>query len=606
MFSFEHNMPGISLCIGDYKKREMLICIDTVGLRIAPGVTVEPVEDDHPVSVELFYLPEHEFMLDYYDVVTKLELLETIEGAKNSVHFYSYYSNYEPKRLENKIAYDPTLQYPYSWLTLVEVPCNFHAFAGRSLQTGERVQGGMVFLPEKRYSVDESSYSHEDKEEEARGRLVHELDLFSGGGCDLTPRCVGNTGFIHSDEYPLINDVLKLIFSSPYVEPFSTDVEYLIVDYLKDHSLEDALRDSSLSPRLLDNIIRKKCDELLALLEIRIGKNEFLEAYHDFLKQHLFEEKNFEEFSRELSARFNVGLDTIVENWYRSNRLPVFKIVGHGVSVGDDMILDFDVFNRGEVPGIITLSDGKPGWIIPPGEGRSIRKRIKGIGNFNVSTILSLNLPSDIELPNEGGNADTDTTERFLPLDALPLPTNDSEIIVDNEDPGFTIHETRKFNLASLFGSVEVRAKCYRFAPANHWGLMLQRDCQGFPIKGAYSKRAGKGNQKVQWETRLPREGKYEVFCYLPYDDRSESYAAIAPHFSRTYYYTVFDGQEEHEVVLSLDKNDWRWISLGVFDFHGTARVTLSDKDREHTPENEKFGPQEVVADAIKWVKIRE
>ena len=75
-------------------------------------------------------------------------------------------------------------------------------------------------------------------------------------------------------------------------------------------------------------------------------------------------------------------------------------------------------------------------------------------------------------------------------------------------------------------------------------------------------------------------------------------------YFSRKYYYTVFDGQEEHEVVLTMDKNDWKWISLGVFDFHGTARVTLSDRDRDSA--NEKLGPQEVVADAIKWVKIRE
>ena len=68
----------------------------------------------------------------------------------------------------------------------------------------------------------------------------------------------------------------------------------------------------------------------------------------------------------------------------------------------------------------------------------------------------------------------------------------------------------------------------------------------------------------------------------------------------------MFDGKEEHEVVLSLDKDDWRWMSLGVFDFHGVARVTLSDKDRERDSSNEKFGPQEIVADAMKWVKIQE
>ena len=170
-------MPGISLCIGNYKKREILVYNDLSGLRLDSGVTIDFVEDDHPVSVELFYLPEHEFMLDCYDAVTKSKLLEVIAGAKNSVNFYSYYSNYGYKRLTNEIAYDPTLQYPYSWLTLVEVPCNFHAFAGRALQTGERVQGGMVFLPEKRYSVDEFPFSYDDKEEEACAHLTNELKL---------------------------------------------------------------------------------------------------------------------------------------------------------------------------------------------------------------------------------------------------------------------------------------------------------------------------------------------------------------------------------------------------------------------------------------------
>ena len=603
-FSFDHNMPGISLCIGNYKRREMLIYNDTVGYKFDIKGVVKAVEDDHPVRVELFYLPEHEFMLDYYDAVTRGELLIAVAGAKNMAHFYNGYSGYEYKRLENKIAYDPTLQYPYSWLTLVEVPCNFHVFAGRSLQTGERVQGGMVFLPEKKYTADEYPYSHDDKEEETRVRLIEELDLFSEGSCDLKPSCVGNTSFVHSEKYPLINDVLTLIFDSPYIGTLDEDAEYFVVDYLKDHSLEDALRDSSLSPGLLDNIIRKKCGELIALLAIRIGEDEFLGAYHDFLKRHLFEEKTFEEFSRELFVRFNVGLDTIVKSWLRNDRLPVFQVTGHSISLENyDRIYDFKVFNRGEVPGIITVSDNDPGWIIPPGEGRSIRKRVKRAAYVN--TISALNLPSLIELPNVRGDADTDTTTWFLPLDAPLFPTNDGEIIVDNEDPGFTIQETRKFNFASLFGKVETRAKYYRFAPANHWGFTISKDCHGSVVKGAYFKKADKGNQKAQWETRLPQEGKYEVFCYLPYDDRS-TYSFMESYFSRKYYYTVFDGQEEHEVVLTMDKNDWKWISLGVFDFHGTARVTLGDRDREHDPANEKFGPQDVVADAMKWVKIRE
>ena len=78
-FCFEHNMPGISLCIGNYKRREISICNDTIGQRFM-GSIPEIVEDDHPVSVELFYLPEHEFMLDCYDAVTRWKLLLAVAG----------------------------------------------------------------------------------------------------------------------------------------------------------------------------------------------------------------------------------------------------------------------------------------------------------------------------------------------------------------------------------------------------------------------------------------------------------------------------------------------------------------------------------------------
>ena len=81
---------------------------------------------------------------------------------------------------------------------------------------------------------------------------------------------------------------------------------------------------------------------------------------------------------------------------------------------------------------------------------------------------LSLNVPGEMSLSVKTINRDVDTgidtTSWFLPLDATFSFTqeNEGEIIVDNDDPGFSIHETRKFNIASLFGQVETRAKCYR------------------------------------------------------------------------------------------------------------------------------------------------
>ena len=582
MFTFDHDMAGISLCVGNYKRRE--ITIDSI-------------------RMELFYLPDHEFMLDLYDCIPEKELRKVLWDAKFTLGFYGKDQDYMVNRIMGQIAFDPTLQYPYRWFTLVEVPCDFHVFTGKTLQTGERVQGGMVFVPEKKYSRDVPSASS-DNNEEVRRCLGMELAFLTEGSCDLNPTFVGNTNFVSSTGCPIINDILILAFNPLLAAVTEVEDEYVVVDYLKDHSLEEALRDPLLSSELLDKIIRKKCEELNAILMIRIGKEEFREAYHDFLVRHLFEETTFEELSREFVARFNVGLDTIVKAWFLNDRLPAFEIDGRTMGAEQDIIYDFKVFNRSEVPGIITLNNGNQGWIIFPGEGRAIRKRMRYTNNSAINTILALNLPTNINLPHEQKEVDdADTITWFLPLAPTSFLTrNDNEIIVDNEDPGFSILETRKFNFASFFGIVETQARLYSFAPADHWGFTISRTCHGFPVKGAYFKGGGKGNQKVQWETRLLRDGKYEVFAYLPFNDMS---VYSLRDFSRKYYYTVFDGKEEHEVILSLDKDDWNWVSLGIFNFDGTARVILSDRDREHDSSGD-YIPQDVVADAMKWVKIRE
>lgn len=629
-FRFEHAMPGISLCIGDYKKREMLVCNDT--LKYLPSVPNEFMKNEYPVKVEFFYLPAHEFMVDFYNTLSPKRFTDAIENVKKEMGFYGGYYYYGLQRVGGKIVNDLTLQYPYSWLTLVETPCHFHAYQGKMLQAGERVQGGMVFWPERRYSIYEAIDSYKDEKVEmpaemesmlkslgvdtspyfddgkGLGLYRHLQDVLRSltkGECNLQSSCVGNTSFLHSDKYPLIGDVLKIMFYNFYPEPSWAKFDYFVVDYLKNHSLEDALHDPSLSSDWRDKIIRKKCDELLVLLDIQIGKMAFLEFYHDFLRANLFEGKEFEEFSRECFARFGIDLDTIVDNWYRSNKLPAFQIAGHTISLQEGLIYEFKVFNRGEVPGIISLSGKEPGWIIPPGEGLDIRKYVKNAANNNVRTLLALNLPQDIELPCEKGNENTDTTGWFLPLEDFVFPTNMHEIIVDDEDAGFSIQETGKRGIASLLGKVETKEKCYVSPPETYWGFRIKEDCQGTFVRGAYFKKAGLGNQRVHWATRLPREGKYEVFCYLPNEIKHKSFVANI-YDERTYHYTVFDGKEEREVELSLNGKDWGWISLGVFDFCSMARVTLSDRDRIYTPENENLGPQVVVADAVKWVEVGE
>ena len=612
-FTFGHNMKGISLCVGNYKKREVVIDSYVPSVRFIDDNKIEnntnPVELPS-ITFSLFYLPEHEFMLGDYDLYPVEELKNMVEYARSIIQFDG--DVYWERRTE-KVGFDPTVRYPYNWVTLVEVPCNYHAFTGKTMQTGERVQEGMVFLPEKKYSERvEFSYAS------AEMRLMEELNLFIGGSYDLRTLCKGNTSFVYSDDIPLVNNALYSAFRSYLdIESIDGDREFYVVDYLKDHSLEEALVDLSLSRELLDFIIQKKCEWFDALLTIQVGKEEFEEVYHDFLKRHVFEEASFEDFSREFFNRYHIRLDSMIDSWYRCKELPVFEVEGDITEVVNEemkcsYIYDFKVFNRGNVPGIIHPSNNYPGWIIPAGEGRAIRVQIPSATNSRIYFPLSLNVPGEISLVVKTINRDVDTcvdtTSCFLALDTTFsfIRENEDEIIVDNDDPGFSIRETRKFNIASFFGEVETRAKCYRVVPYEHWGMMVTDGCLGFPVKSAYFKRAGKGNQKVQWETNLP-EGTYEVFCYIPFDEQSKLKGTGVLCFDRVYHYVVFDGREEHEVVLSMDKEDWYWLSLGVFEFHGKGKVTLSDRGKSdfYSSKEAAYLPQVVVADAVKWVRVR-
>ena len=121
-------------------------------------------------------------------------------------------------------------------------------------------------------------------------------------------------------------------------------------------------------------------------------------------------------------------------------------------------------------------------------------------------------------------------------------------------------------------------------------------------MKSAYFKSVGSGKQKVEWNVTLSQKGKYEVFFYYTEFNDSDSFTMDVPENLKILRsYTVFDGEKKQEVIVSLSKKEeGSWISLGTFDFSKNARVTLSDKTL-----NKDFR-QGLVADAVKWVKIKE
>lgn len=627
-FDFTHDMPGISLCIGSYKKRT---------------ITVASSIPNDSTRLSLYYLPRHEYLLDKYDF-PKEELGSRFGSIKGSLEGWECIgrptnSTEEEWAVADKMTvddetlteleaiglvlakrpFDPTEHYPYRWLTLVEVPCNFHCFPDLIRLTGERVQGGIVFLPEKLYSIKDYQYKA-PKDEEEKERMFAGWDfvlapILGRGSCDVIPLLRGETLFVSSDEYPFMNDVIDKIAYKGLLGHFFKVDDPSAVEFLKANSLKDALHDDTLSPDELQNIIRKKSAELCMYIMLQVERDSFERFYQDLMTNNLFKEMSLEEYFRQFHQSLGVRLDSLVMRWYNVDRLPVFDIRDartiklretHRGPFFPDVLYNFKVFNTSDVPGLIMTTDFQ-GWIIPPHEGREIRTPSRTDGSsfssvFYLEMPLAQNLPAQVTLrPEEIALGQVDTTVGVARIDSAMFfrDKNVDEIIVDNEDPGFRVVKAKGFNILSFFREETGRKKYgTRFSRQDAWVPVVEECFYGFSVRSAFFKKASSGKQKVEWNARLPREGKYEVFFYHVEPN------SITENPYQELYYVVFDGKEEHEVIASVKGEDVGWISLGVFDFTTNAKVALSDRDRKNKVETE-YGcfPQEIVADAIKWVK---
>lgn len=629
-FRFTHDMPGISLCIGNYKKRT---------------ITVGANHYVDSLRATIYFHPEHEYLLDKY-TCSREEINSQLLNLKHMLEEFQciqYSAPWTKEELEmiqemggytedinkniritntvlKKRGFNPSQHYPYRWLTLVEAPCHFHRCSGLLQASGERVQGGIVFVPEKLYTMKKHKYmiprNEKEREESGAWALNDVRAIVDGGSCDVTPLLCGRTISLISAECPGMN---KIIADMAYYviqlgAEFSFDDEFQAVDYLKNHSLRDAMHDKRLSPKQIQDITRKKCAELCVHVKSQVNEKAFRQFHLDFLKEHLFQEVPLEEYFRQFHKTLGFNLDSLVKKWYNADRLPLLELrdVQLIKLIDEPFRLEamyiFKVFNKSDVPGIISTGDNQC-WIIPPHEGREIRSRYrKRIQSsqmyFFLETPMAENLPSHVRLSLESANfSRTDTTSAVLPLDSVTFyqgdPRRDEVIIVDNEDHGFRVVKAKGFSLVSLF---KKESECKKYEQRRDrqevWQSSIDSKFHGFPVRSAYSKQAGEGKLKVEWSTQLPRDGKYEVLFYHP---------RVFNEPMQEFYYTIHDGKEEHEVMVPVDANIEDWVSIGVFDFHGYAKVVLSDRDRKNKVKNANgYSPQELVADAVKWIKIKE
>jgi hypothetical protein len=183
--------------------------------------------------------------------------------------------------------------------------------------------------------------------------------------------------------------------------------------------------------------------------------------------------------------------------------------------------------------------------------------------------------------------------ERIVNNDLLNQ-NSENEIIVDNEDPGFSVIEpaTQGLLFKLLMKSTKSKQKYSGFSwrtPIN-WTLTTNDAFYGKYVKSAEFVRAGTGDHKAIWKVRVKEASFYDVYYYI----NQEKFKRWSRGKPGQYQFVISHNNETDEPLLSLRNSEPGWNNLGSYYFSAdTAVIELTNKSDGRI----------VVADAIKLVK---
>jgi hypothetical protein len=637
LFRDDSPSSGLSLCIGPYAR---------FALSTGRG------------ERELYIFKGHESILDGLEILRDT-LPHLLDGWIGS--------------MEGSFGTD----YPFRYLLGVETPASFTSYYRHQRGGSEFVQPGLLFLPERLHSL---SFAHfaggqlwarqalerfgeADQDElmiatslfrpfmemnftEEYRTQTSPLDRFTGQESwrerALNPYNASAWFFNHvyhvySPEYPAMNMIFqRLIRHEAGVETLNAmNVEYAqdAIDYMEHHGLREALFDRGLSPHVLYEILRLKSRDFKGRLLARGVPGETLKRHMlDYARAHPFQRLDFDDFNSDFTARHGVDWRTVWPEWYAIDRLPAFFVTDFRVNDviynGPEYLLniEFKAYNDSDVDGVISIElvitrdhRERYGYLIPARQGRHVSLVCPGgeIRGYTIDTHLSRNLPRVWPLVRSRlATTTTDTSQGMKPVDASYFLPEPGKIVVDNMDDNCRVYNDESTRLLTSARFEKNRIRTELQVLNNAWSTYFNRGSYGRYRFTYAAKRAGKGNARVEWETRIPQPGEYELFTYaspvpmMRAPGMSKTYAEkcqrtnagviIPPPFNQ--YYTLSHDEGSEEIVFDFSSLgvglSGEWISLGRHHLPaGQCKVTLSDKGATDY--------QLIYADAIKWEAIQ-
>ncbi|MBN2413682.1 hypothetical protein JXQ31_18530 [candidate division KSB1 bacterium] len=625
----ETPLPQISLIIGNYKK--IFTTVDSI-------------------DYNLYTLPKHNFYSPYFTQIGDT-LKSIISDAK--------------REYETKL----NLDYPFKRLSIIEVPVHYIAYDRLVSYHQENVQPALVLFPENGVSVQQVDFRAQIHrfermerrmnqtigEKEIQARLFNMfVNVFTGGvpmfnpnrnisvNLNIFPNYYTYKNVVYSRDWPVLNASLEAYLNSKLSEStpfFARNWQGILNEEkanlaLKTSSLNEILSNPD-NRDIVNDVLENKSEMLFKLLTYVLGDEQFNTYLTQYLDRNRFTSVDFLDFVSGVENKLNFNFYDFMQKWYGQIQMPGYYIA----NIQSYKVLDgnrtryqirFDVSNNEDIDGLITVNfrtrgGGVRGRFMGGGgaRGESEPERIYYIqkmqtkqigilldsqpGAIMINSLVSLNLPSAIDRRFE----EFDLNEKAVPFEGekilekpvmLSLP---NEIIVDNEDEGFTVQAQDETSLLKKIfkmsnGDKEEYVGLNMWRVPNNWSKTIHSDFYGRYVHSAYYVKSGNGSKVVTWNANIPESGQYDVYCYANTiqfrggPGRGRGRGRERQPMAGEMHYDVYHDDGQEEVTLDIQSAQEGWNFLGTYYLSaGTAQVRLSDKSNARM----------VVADAVKWVK---
>ena len=628
-FSNKNPLSQISLVIGEYQKSSKEIDGLNFNLYVKNGHDYynkffEDIKDTVP-SVVAEALKDFERSIDMYYPFESFSLVEV------PVQFYSYDHIYTGER---EPIQPEMILYPEKGATVREAD-----FIGSFKRMENHRRGDEANLtPEEMKVRIFQSFLNSFTQQTGRPNFSR-----SGGTFQVSettnayyafPVFYNHAYYISSGKWPVTNRIFESYLKQASNDPragFLRSMQGTSEDEkgniaLLEHSFAELLNDPEQS-EIIDNVIKLKGEALFSIIKRKTGDDAFNDFMFNFMSAHKFKAASIQEFNDEIKKTFDVDLLPYMENWFNSKELPAYLVGAiNAVEVLDKDVLKtmvkFKVTNAEPVEGIISVefmmgSGGGGRGFFGGGSMETINKLIHLDGNqtkqvsflldgqprrVTVNTLTSKNIPNELTFPFEKIEEDKKATpyEGEQIVDVPVRIAEDNEIILDNEDPGFSIVQTEETSLLKklLLQEDEIKEKyagLNSWRPPRNWTATTNSDFYGKFSRSAYYIRSGDGDKKAVWKIPVKENGYYTVYTYITkINRRGPGRGRGGDEVKGEYEYTIHHDDGDEVTAVDLKNAEAGWNNLGSFYFSpDSAVIELSNKSES----------QIVVADAVKIIK---